>query len=167
MDWGNLSSGIIGALGGSLIGGITSYLAAIHAAKISIAETAKADLEKREAENIERKKMLLHAFLAEVHDNLALAEDIFIGYAKIRYSTDIYEQIRLNINIIPPDAILQAREAYAAAYRFNSLAEYDQQKIQPGIGTLDKSLKAQNERSKVAFFALKDLIEKELSINHS
>ena len=44
MDWGNLSSGVIGAFGGALIGGIASYLGAIHAAKITIGETVKADL---------------------------------------------------------------------------------------------------------------------------
>ena len=159
MDWGNLSSGVIGAFGGALIGGIASYLGAIHAAKITIGETVKADLEKRETENIERQKMLLWALLAEVNDNLLMAEDMFVGYAKIRYSTDIYEQIRLNTDIIPTDAVMPAREAYAAAARFNSLAEYDQQKIQPGIGSLDKALQARNEDAKKAFTALKGLLE--------
>ena len=56
MDWGNLSSGVIGAFGGALIGGIASYLGAIHAAKITIGETVKADLEKRETKTLNDRK---------------------------------------------------------------------------------------------------------------
>ena len=137
-------------------------MAAIRAAKISIGETVKAEQEIREVENIERKRMFLQALLSEVNDNLLMAEDIFVGYAKIRFSTDIYEQIRLNIDALPADAILPAREAYSAAIRFNSLAEYDQQKISPGAGTLDKRLRDRNEVAKTAFTGLREILETQL-----
>lgn len=160
MIWtGNLLSGLIGVIIGSIIGAIATYFAAIRGAKVSISESAKADLERRRSEEEKLKRSMLNALLAEIDDNLKLAEKVQISHAKIRFLSDAYEQIKRRIDFIPSELIETLRAAYAEAARFNVLADYDQAKVSYGGGHLDESLRKQGDVAKGAFLSCKEVLE--------
>ena len=90
----------------------------------------------------ERRGKLLW-LLAEIIDNLELINrhNLVGGRAKVQLLTQAWETAKgdtLNLN---PDITKSLRAAYADAWRFNCLVEYDL-RIPPGVGTLDQALGA-------------------------
>lgn len=143
IDWNNLTSGLLGAIFGSIIGAIASYKAAIRGAQISIKETAKLDIERRKQNEKQLKGQILRFVNEELESNLALAQNIRISHAKIRFNSQAFEMAKLNAQILPDEFILLILPVYIEVIRFNTLANYDQEKVSWGGGYLDDALEKQ------------------------
>lgn len=140
-------SGLVGAIVGAIVGGVLSaigtYYATTRAARKSFEAAAAADAEVRRIDKNDTKRAYIQSLMAEADHNTRLAENIFIGNAKIRFLTDAYEQAKRRGDLIPNTIVGGLQEAYSEVYRFNALADYDQEKIAAGIGTLDDQLRGQ------------------------
>jgi len=146
----NLTSGLIGAIIGSLIGGIATYFTTIKGAKTSIDAAAKLDADRRARDENNLTDQVLDSLNEELKFNLQLTETARLSSLRIRFIDRAFEFAMTNARVLPEGLIKLLNPVYIEICRFNILAEYDQEKIPFGLGSLDDSLRAQSERIKEA-----------------
>lgn len=145
MDIGNLASGLIGAIIGSIIGALATYKAAIKGAKVSIEETSKVETRRQKGLDENFRKQIIRYLNEELESNLELTKNIQISRAKIRFLDKAFENTRVNARLMPQDLFEILRPLYVEIWRFNVLADYDQEKVPWGGGYLDDALVKQGE----------------------
>ncbi len=145
MDIGNLASGLIGAIIGSVIGAIATYFAAIKGAKTSIEETVKVESKKQRQLDKNLEEQIIQSLREELEHNLQLASNSTIGSAKVRFLDKAFEMASASARLLPKEILTNLRPVYVEVWRFNILANYDQEKVPWGLGSLDEALKRQAE----------------------
>ncbi|MBI2846012.1 MAG: hypothetical protein HYX86_05645 [Chloroflexi bacterium] len=156
MDIPNLLSGFIGAL----VGGFLSYMGAIKAAERTIKATYQQEREKRKTEEEQTKHSIARRLLAEVSENLLLAEEVQIAHAKIRFITDVWSSVKGALFFLGEDLQEDLQRGYADIHRYNVLAEYEQVKVGYGTGYLDKAIIERGQKVKDSLMPCKEKLQK-------
>lgn len=162
MDWDNLFSGLVGAIVGGILSATGTYFATMRAAERTMTVAVEQEKSQRKEQETSLRGSLLRSLLAEINENLHFADNYEVRYAKVRLLTDSYEQMKRNLQLIPPEIIEPFREAYAAAMRFNKLVDYQETKVNPGAGTWDKDIAKMAGEAKEKFSECKRLLEEDI-----
>lgn len=156
----NLLSGLIGAIIGAIIGGFLSYLGSIKAAERTVKALYQQEAKKRKEEKKELKRSVGKRLLAEVKENLSLSDNVQISHAKIRFITEIWSAVKGNIYFLKEELQENLQKAYSEIHRYNVLADYDQEKVLYGRGSLDSVIVERAQKVKEALLLCKEKLEK-------
>jgi hypothetical protein len=155
----NLLSGLIGAVIGSVIGGYIQYMGSIKAAEKSIAALFKQEADRSEEKESSKRQSIVNNFIAEINENISLAEENQISHAKIKFITDAWTTAKANIPFLKSDTQGFLQSAYIEIHKYNALVDYDYVKVDFGRGYLDTSLKKRAESVKKALLLCKECLK--------
>lgn len=139
----SLLSGLIGSIFGAVVGGYYSYKGAMDSAKTQIDNLYSQEREKREYEKKREEQNMFNSLISEAKENLDLATRWQASHSKSILSTETWSIYKGSISPLPASLQDKIIKAYAEIKRYNSLAEYDRQKVAVGHGMLDQPIQQQ------------------------
>jgi hypothetical protein len=136
---------MIEALIGSVLGGLLAIVGGLGGSFLLDR------LAERRAQRIlrEAKRRRLLALEREMRENIELAKQP-IGDAKVRFVTDVWEEVKAEVAELPADVGNAVTSSYVQASIFNPAAEYGQAKVARGQGYMNTALKEQAQRTREA-----------------